>query len=154
MTGTTDVEALAAELAIRRVLAEYCHACDDGEYDQVAELFCDGGRFGFAGSEVAAPVELAEWLAAQALRVGRGKHVMSNIVIDVVDARADVVSDYVFLRRLGDVLEPMLAGRYRDRFVCQGEVWKIERRDADVMRDSQRATDASSARGNNRMENR
>ncbi|MEZ5137059.1 MAG: nuclear transport factor 2 family protein [Acidimicrobiales bacterium] len=48
-TRATDVETLVAAGAIRRLLAEYCHTCDDGRFASFAELFCADATFEVMG---------------------------------------------------------------------------------------------------------
>src|SRR5688572_3186831 len=52
LTSMSLPDEVAAELAIRRVLAAYCHRCDDGDLDGVVDLFAADGVFA-SGAAVA-----------------------------------------------------------------------------------------------------
>jgi hypothetical protein len=52
-----------------------------------------------------------------------------NSEIEVDADRATVVSDYLFVRRVGDALTPALAGRYRDTLERRDGCWCFTRRE-------------------------
>jgi SnoaL-like domain len=67
------------EQQIRRVLAQYCHHCDDGDFDALLRLFAAdaelvyGERFCRGRAEVRAFFEELQGTAVQ-----RGKHITAN----------------------------------------------------------------------------
>jgi SnoaL-like domain len=125
----TDV---AAQLAISRALAEYCHLCDDGDFSNLVQRFAPGGSFAFGGAVVSGRDALEEWFARNQRPELRGKHLTTNAIVDVDGDRARVVSDFVFLRTIDGVVTPQIAGRYRDAFVKLGDQWLIDRREVEV----------------------
>jgi hypothetical protein len=123
---------VAADLAIRRVLAAYCHRCDDGELDAVVDLFTADGVFA-SGAAVAHGHDAIRdfFLERQGRPEQRGRHLTVNSAVDVdVDgAHARVVSDFVFLRHVDGVAVPAIVGRYHDDLVRLDGAWRFARRD-------------------------
>ncbi len=132
MGAGSDPPDVAAQLAISRTLAEYCHLCDDGQFSDLVRRFAPGGSFAFAGVVVTGRDALERWFAQNQPLELRGKHLTTNAVIDVDGDRARAVSDFVFLRRIDGVVTPQIAGRYRDAFVRLGDQWLIDRREVEV----------------------
>lgn len=122
----------ADEHQIGRVLAQYCHRCDDGAFDDLLDLFTDDATFGFGGDEVAGRAALLAWFSEMQSPDKRGTHLTGNVVIEVDGDRAVAVSDYVFVARHERRLAPMAAGRYRDELRRVGGEWRIHRRDASL----------------------
>jgi uncharacterized protein (TIGR02246 family) len=123
-----DLVAHGAELAIRRVLAEYCQLCDDGDFDALAERFTSDGSLDFAGRTSAgrpALVAFFERLQPPALR---GKHLTTNSIITVEGNAAMATSDFVFLRIIDGTLRPMFSGRYADVLKREAGRWRIAHR--------------------------
>ena len=121
---------------IRTLLGAYCERIDRADYEGVGALF---GLDGALATEDG--VELARGAAAIAAFYGgmvklhageqRTKHVVANTVLED-DADGVVArSSYVVLQATDDLpLQPIIAGRYVDRFTRDGEgTWRwIERR--------------------------
>jgi 3-phenylpropionate/cinnamic acid dioxygenase small subunit len=114
--------------AIERVLAEYCQRCDDGRFDDLVDLFAADGSFAFGRREVVGREALLEYFAWAQSPDRRGKHLVSNVIIEVQGDTATARSDYVFLvRRDGDIV-PLAAGRYVDDLRKADGRWRIDRR--------------------------
>ncbi|MCH2173778.1 nuclear transport factor 2 family protein [Myxococcota bacterium] len=112
--------------AIRRLLAEYCQLCDDGQFDKWAGLFTSDGSFTAFGRTHTGRPALAEFIASAPL----GKHLCFNAVIDLDGNKARCVSDFMFYKRnreLGSV------GRYVDELVCEEEAWRFVSRSVEMM---------------------
>jgi hypothetical protein len=121
---------VAGELAIRRVLATYCHRCDDGDLGAVVELFTADGVFATAGVEARGHDAIhAFFLERQGRPDQRGRHLTVNSDVDVDGSRATVVSDFVFLRHVDGVAVPAIVGRYHDALVRVEGTWRFARRD-------------------------
>ena len=116
--------------AIRRVLAEYCHSCDDGDFDALLECFTTDAEFVFAERVVAGRDALRAWFEKTQRADRRGKHLTTNTVVDVDGDTATARSDFVFLVRSDAGLVPLLTGRYRDALVRDGSRWRLGRREA------------------------
>jgi hypothetical protein len=123
--------ALAAdELGIRRTLAEYCHHCDDGNFDELVALFAPHAVLAYGDSQALGQAELrAFFLERQGLADQRGKHLTLNSVVDIDGNRARVLSDFLYLRIVDGVLTPVYAGRYRDDLVGADGRWRFARRE-------------------------
>jgi hypothetical protein len=121
---------------IRNILGAYCERIDLADYDGVGALFGDDGVL---AAEDGTP--LARGAAAIAAFYGgmiklhdglqRTKHVVANTVLeedgdDLVTAR----SSYVVFQGTDDLpLQPIMAGRYVDRFERAADGWRwVERR--------------------------
>lgn len=119
-------------LAIDGALAAYCQLCDDGDFQRLAEQFTPGGTFSFGDDVASGRAAIVEWFTANHPPRRRGKHVTMNAIVEVLDNRAHVVSDFVHLRVIDGAITPVIAGRYRDAFVRIDGRWFIERRDAET----------------------
>ncbi len=123
------------ELEIRRVLAEYCQRCDDGEFVALVDCFTDDGSFVFAGRVQTGREALLQWFEATQAPGHRGKHITANVVVDIdIDGdHASASSDFVFLAKSEGHLVPRLTGRYRDDLRRDGDRWRIHRREATTL---------------------
>ncbi len=116
------------ERAIARVLAEYCHLVDDANIEALLDRFTDDAVFVFSGQETVGRSALTDYFAATVLPQHRGKHLTSNIVIDVDGDCAMAASDFLFLKKTSDGLSPRLTGRYNDDLRRTNDRWQICRR--------------------------
>ena len=121
------------ELALQRLLAEYCHRIDRGDFTALAELFTVDGSFAWGDDVPTGRADLATWFEGRQPPHRRGKHVSVNPVVDIDGDRADVVSDYLFVRWIKGALTIETAGRYVDRCARVDGRWLIERRDAEML---------------------
>ena len=112
--SSPDLDVITDREAIADLLAEYCHLCDDGEFEALADRFSEDGTFEFGEHRMTGRAELRVWLEATQPPERRGKHVTTNVRITVDVDRATVVSDFVFLVKKDGRLVPLLAGRYDD----------------------------------------
>ena len=130
------------ELALQRLLAEYCHRIDRGDFAALAELFTVDGSFAWGDDVATGRAELATWFEGRQPPHRRGKHVSVNPVVDVDGDRADVVSDYLFVRWIKGALDDRDRRSLR-RPVRQGR-WSLAHR-APRRRDVDAATSAVTA---------
>jgi uncharacterized protein (TIGR02246 family) len=122
------------ELAIRRVLAAYCHRIDDGDLGAVADLFTTDGCFAFGRQEASGRAALVAWFEENHPPERRGKHMSVNPVIEIDADAATVESDFAFVRWIDGALTTEAVGRYRDTFARIDGRWRIERRDVAMMK--------------------
>ena len=124
------------EAAIANLVFRYAELIDSGDYDGIGELFADA-VITAEGSDV-------EWRGAEAITAlyvngtrryedgtPRSKHVTSNLIIEVDDARARATcrSYYTVLQQTDEVpLQPIVAGRYRDEFARDDDRWRFAHR--------------------------
>jgi SnoaL-like domain len=116
------------ERDIGRLLALYCHHCDDRDFGALADLFCPDGRFTFGDVDAAGRLAIVEWFEANNPPHPRGKHLTLNSVFEVSRPTAAVTSDFVFLRECEEAIVPVVAGRYHDVFECMEGKWRIKHR--------------------------
>jgi ketosteroid isomerase-like protein len=122
--------AITDELEIRRVLALYCHRCDDGDFDALLDLFSADSEMVYGERTCRGRAQLREFFdEMQGKPAQRGKHLTLNSVIDVAGDGASATSDFLFLRFVDGALTPVYTGRYRDRFARVGNRWRITRRE-------------------------
>jgi len=113
------------EELVRRTLARYCHLCDDGRFEEWAQLFTPDTRFHVMGRTHEGRDAARAFIEAGQPPERRGKHVVANCLVIVGDdgRTARAWSDYVFLDRTGSVTNQ---GRYHDELVRGDDgVWRF-----------------------------
>ncbi len=124
---------------IENLLYTYAERIDAGDLEGVADLFAHGR---IAASPEAGPEQTFEG-RERVLALYRGstriyadgsphtKHVTSNSIIEV-DAAGDGASArsyYTVFQQVEDLpLQPIISGRYHDRFKCIEECWHFDTR--------------------------
>lgn len=116
------------ELDIRRVLALYCHRCDDRQFGALAELFALDGRFTFGAADAAGRPDILAWFESNNPPDQAGKHLTLNSVVDIRRPTANVTSDFVFFQQRETAIVPVVAGRYDDVFECRNGQWLMQHR--------------------------
>jgi 3-phenylpropionate/cinnamic acid dioxygenase small subunit len=114
---------------IASLIHAYAERVDAGDLDGVAALFADatyrsnrGGVYTGAG-EVAAVLKRLILLYDG---VPRTKHVTSNVTVAVDAEAATARSYFTVLQATPELpLQPIIAGRYHDRFVRADRVWRF-----------------------------
>lgn len=125
-----DLTRIADELAVRELLAAYCHRVDDGLFDALVELFTPDGAFvrGKRAYEGRAAL-LAFFGARQGTPEQRGRHLTLNPEIAIDGRRARVLADFLYLRMIDGKITPVITGRYRDELVRGDDGrWRFARR--------------------------
>ena len=122
-----------ARAAISDLVHRYAECLDAGDLDGVAALFA-GATYG----RPAGPVRRGAAEVRAALDVVRlhdgspcTKHVTTNLIVEVDDAAgtASARSYFTVLQATAALpLQPILAGRYHDRFARDGDVWRFRER--------------------------
>jgi uncharacterized protein (TIGR02246 family) len=113
---------------IRRTLGEYGRLCDDGRFDEWAELFTDDARLGFPGQDAEGRDAIKALMEKVQPAEARGKHITANSLIEVDGGTATVTTDYLFVRTTSAGPAIVAAGRYHDRLVRRGARWLFEER--------------------------
>jgi 3-phenylpropionate/cinnamic acid dioxygenase small subunit len=118
---------MEAHEQIRNLLGRYCALMDAGDFAGLAALFADATLADEHGTVFATGADevLTMWQRQTILYDGtpRTRHVTANPVIDVDDAAgsAHVTSSYVVFQGTDALpLQPIVTGRYADRFVRDG----------------------------------
>ena len=117
-----------SEEAIRRTLAEYCQALDDGRFDEWAEVFTDDVRFEVMDRVLEGIADVRSFIEAAQGPEARGRHMLSEplIQIDQSGDTATAMTDYAFISQQ---LRITSAGRYHDTLVQRGGRWRISSRE-------------------------
>lgn len=120
----------AEESAIRRLLAEYCHAYDDGRADDFAALFCEDAEFRVFGRARNGRDDIRDNIGTRRPDQPPGQHVTYNTVIDLDSAyrTARARTDFLYLRKDTDGYTISNAGRYHDRLVRDADRWRFKTR--------------------------
>jgi hypothetical protein len=124
----------AARDAITALVHCYAERLDAGDLEGVARLFADA-TYGAEGG----PVREGEAAVLAALRravvlhdgLPRTKHVITNLVVEVdEDAGTAAARSYFTVLQATPTLalQPVLAGRYHDRFQRVGAAWRFAER--------------------------
>jgi uncharacterized protein (TIGR02246 family) len=122
---------MSDEDAIRRTLAEYCQFCDDGRFDEFADLFATDAVFRVMGKSNEGRGQIKAFMEKAMPPEKRGKHVTTSCVIDVTGDgdEARVFTDYFFVARTDDGYGITSVGRYHDRLVKQKDRWRFAERE-------------------------
>jgi hypothetical protein len=121
------------EAEIRRLLAEYCHMIDDGAFDDLVERFAPDGTFAFGDLAATGREAILLWFHKMMAPQRRGKHLTTNILVDVDGDHATAASDFLFLGFVDGALVPVIVGRYHDELRRLDDRWVIQRRDATAL---------------------
>lgn len=119
----------------RNLLGRYCDLMDAGDFAGVGALFGDGVLADERGRPLASGAAAIEAFYAGGTRLHDGsprtKHLVLNTVLSPDDAGGELVarSSYLVLQAVDGALalQPIITGRYVDRFSADGSVW-LERR--------------------------
>jgi len=117
------------EEAIRRTLAEYCQFCDDGRFEDFADLFAENATYHVLDEAHEGRSQIGAFMEKAMPPERRGRHVCSNTVIDVDGDTARAFTDYVFVARVdGSGFAITSVGRYHDRMVKEHDRWRFAER--------------------------
>ena len=120
--------------AIENLIATYAELVDDGDFGGVGTLLADATFTGAAGSvsgRDAIEKMLRDGLIVYDDGTPRTKHVTTNIAIEVDEEAGTAVSRSYFtaLQALpGLALQPIVSGRYLDRFERRDGQWRFVER--------------------------
>lgn len=126
----------SARAAIAGLVAKYAELVDDGDLTGLGRLLADAvfaGSGGAISGGAAIEQMLRDTIIIYPDGTPRTHHVVSNLVIDVDGATASARSYVtVFQAVPGLPLQPIAAGRYRDRFACRKGRWHFTERRVDI----------------------
>ncbi|MGU3401316.1 nuclear transport factor 2 family protein [Brucellaceae bacterium D45D] len=128
------VTRLDAESAVRRLIARYAHAMDEGRFEAVADLLRHA-EFDVVGKSSTGRDDILTFLEAGIQRHADGTprtwHAVDNSLIDVDPSgeKAASVSYYTVHQEVdGFPLQPIVAGKYFDQFERHDGEWRFTRR--------------------------
>ena len=114
------------ESAIRRLLADYCHLLDDGRFDEWIALFDEDVVFVVMGHRLRGRDDVRSFIEPTQQEDDRGRHILSEPVIEVDGDTALVATDYVFVSRANTILS---TGRYLDVMRRAPDRWRFASRE-------------------------
>jgi 3-phenylpropionate/cinnamic acid dioxygenase small subunit len=115
---------------IRNLLGRYCEAMDAADWAGLGELFAEGALTDGDGNGLARGAEAVSAMYAGMVQLHDGsprtRHLTVNPVLEVDGDTATGRSSFLVLQQLmGGPLQPIAAGRYRDRFTCRDGTWSF-----------------------------
>ena len=112
---------------IRATLARYCQYLDDGRFDDWTALFTEDCEFRVMGRHLVGRDELRAFVEPAQAEEMRGRHLISEPLVEVDGDSAVVKTDYAFV---GRDLAVQSSGRYHDVLACgdDGE-WRFRERE-------------------------
>ena len=121
--------------AIEKLIAAYAELVDDGDFEGVARLLADATFTGSAGS-VSGRAAIEKMLRDNLIVYDDGtpqtKHLITNLAIEADEQAGTAVarSYFTVLQAVPDQsLQPIVSGRYFDRFERRAGQWRfVERR--------------------------
>ena len=120
--------------AIERLIATYADLVDDGDFAAVGQLLADATFTGGAGT-ISGGDAIERMLRDNVIIYDDGtprtKHLITNLAIEVDEESGTAVSRAYFtaLQALPDLaLQPIVSGRYHDRFQRREGEWRIVER--------------------------
>lgn len=122
---------VADELAIREVLARYCHTIDADDADAWVDCFTEDARWTAEGFELNGREEFRAWFATfrEQVPLDTQVHLTLNERITVDGDEADSVSTYLTARAFDGTPGVNSTGLYTDRVVrCDDGAWRIKHR--------------------------
>jgi len=122
--------------AIERLLYEYCHGIDTGDFAATSELFGVDGLYGLVGSSSAArgSAQVLAMMRASVRTydgVPRTRHVVTNVCIDIdPDGTTAAARSYVQVihQPPGGAISPIVVGTYLDRLHLANGAWLFAER--------------------------
>jgi ketosteroid isomerase-like protein len=126
--------------AIQNLIYRYCDRIDRGDFPGIAQLFAHAELYVPA---LPAPVRGVEAIAALYARFTRvypdtgtpkTRHVTSNVIIEPDGEDAARAQSYVLVHQATETLplQPIIGGRYYDRFARVGGVWRFSERRMEI----------------------
>ena len=128
----------ADKLEIAELLYRYAELIDAGDFDGVGQLL-SRATFGGANTPTVSGAENIAGLFAMTTRrfpdsgTPKTRHLVLNALIDLDDDSAAARSTFLVVQATDTVaFQPIVAGRYYDRFARDGDGWYFTERKADV----------------------
>jgi ketosteroid isomerase-like protein len=110
---------------IRRALGEYSRRCDDGRFEELADLFTEDARLIVLDTVAEGRDAVRRYLETVQADGSRGLHVTTNALIDVDGDQATAATDYLFVRPAATGMAIIAAGRYLDELIREGDRWRF-----------------------------
>jgi hypothetical protein len=121
--------------AIKNIVSSYAELLDLGDIDGLAKLFTKATVRTHGSDQELRGADAVKQLIEHSVHLYEGipstKHVVTNMLVEITDDRrsATVRSYYTALQARPELpLQPMIAGRWHDRFERVGDSWHIVER--------------------------
>ena len=114
MSDATDLTTLTAQ---------YCHRFDDGEIDELLDLFEADATVDFAGRASTGREQLAAFFEKIGKATAGGRHLCVNPEFHIEGDSATGVLDFLLIRVNGD---PPMVGRYHDTYRRRDGRWRFD----------------------------
>ena len=126
MTSPKDV-AVETDLAVRRLLARYCHLVDDRDFDAAAALFSEDARFRVWDQDFTGPEAIRAWMQTIPESM---LHQVTNVVVSNGShpGTAHAVSDLIASGKGDAGWSILMVGRYNDSFTGSGRELRFSQR--------------------------
>jgi 3-phenylpropionate/cinnamic acid dioxygenase small subunit len=127
------------KLAITELLYRYAELIDAGDFDGVGQLLARATFAGTRSASTSGAEAIAKLFAMTTRRfpdhgnMPRTRHLVLNPIVDVDDRTATARSTFCVIQNTETVpLQPIVVGRYFDRFSCDDDGWYFTGRQVDV----------------------
>lgn len=124
---TSKEVTVETDLAVRRLIARYCHLVDDRDFDAATALFTEDARFRIADTDLRGQDAIRKWFET----IPEGMfHQVTNVVVsygsqpDTVHA----VSDLTAGAKTDSGWVVLMMGRYHDTFTGSGRDLRFSQR--------------------------
>ena len=121
-----DLRALADMAGIRALLAACCQTLDDGRFDEWASLHTEDCRFAVMGTRTRGRAEMRSVIEPFQTAELRGKHMISEPMIDLDGDTALATTDFAFVAKNNKILQ---TGRYHDTLHRGADGWQVAGRE-------------------------
>jgi 3-phenylpropionate/cinnamic acid dioxygenase small subunit len=126
--------------AIQNLIYRYCDHIDRGDFEGLAQLFEHAALYVPALPAPLRGVQAIAALYAQFTRVypdtgtPKTRHVTSNVIIEPDGPEAARAQSYILVHQATDALplQPIIGGRYHDRFARVGGAWRFSERRMEI----------------------
>lgn len=121
---------------IQNLVYRYCERLDRGDFDGVGELFAKadvhmpGTGQWYRHDAKAFADTYREWVQVYPDGTPRTRHLTTNLIIEPDGDNSARAQSYimVFQAAPDGPLQPVIGGRYQDRFVKEGGEWRFDQR--------------------------
>ncbi|WP_458319642.1 nuclear transport factor 2 family protein [Mycolicibacterium brisbanense] len=129
----------ADKVKITELLYRYAELIDAGDFDGVGQLLARATFGGTASPATSGAENIAKLFASSTRRypehgnTPRTRHLVLNPIVEIDDGQATARSTFVVVQNTDAVaLQPIVVGRYADRFARDDQGWYFTQRTVDV----------------------
>lgn len=129
----------ADKLEITELLYRYAELIDAGDFDGVGQLLARATFGGTASPATSGAENIAKLFASSTRRYPEHgntpwtRHLVLNPIVEIDDGQATARSTFVVVQNTDAVaLQPIVVGRYADRFARDDQGWYFTQRTVDV----------------------